>query len=121
MILPAARQVCPPFPEHTLLPRGTAASQPWQSPLLGVKESSRKALAWWGPFLTALRAGYSPVTSCHFKDSLFWLGCNELSTVVCVCVHFSASVLASSGHCWAGGLGSPNPGALAAREVADCI
>lgn len=72
--------------------------------------------------LTAQGVGYSPVTSCYFKEHLFWFGCNELSMVGCVCLHLSASVLAFSGHCRGGELGSPNPGSpLAAGEVASRI
>lgn len=122
MLLPAARQVCPAFPGHTLLPHGTATGQTWQSQLLDAKESSCKALPWWGTFLTALGAGYSPVTSRHFKKHLSWLGCNKLSMVGCVSLHLSASVLASSGHCQVGRLGFPNPWApLAAGEVANRV
>lgn len=119
LLLPASRQVCPAFLRCALLAHNTAACQTWHFQLLGAKE---KALLWWGPFLTALGAGYSPVTSCHFKECFFWFRYNELSVVGCVSLHLSASIVASSGHCQVGGLGprgSWSP--LAAGELANCI
>lgn len=94
LLLLASRQVCPAFLGRALLAHSTAACQTWHFQLLGAKE---KALLCWGPFLTALGAGYSPVTSCHFKECFFWFRCNELSVVGCVSLHLSASILASMG------------------------
>lgn len=119
VLLPASRQVCPAFLGCALLAHNTAACQTWHSQPLGAK---KKAFLRWEPFLTALGAGYSPVTSCHFKECLFWFRYSEHSVVGCVSLNLSASILASSGHCQVGGLGpsgcwSP----LVAGEVADCI
>lgn len=118
LLLSASRQVCPAFLGCALLAHNTAACQTRHSQLLGAKE---KALLWWGPFLTALGAGYSPVTSCHFKECFFCFRYDELSVMGCVSLHLSASILAPGGPCQVGGLGPLAVGLLWHREVPNCI